>query len=364
MTDYKVGLVGCGHISVTHLKSWKKTPGCEVVGVSDLDRGLAEKRVKDFNIPTIFENLDALIAACDVVDVCTPPQTHHWIAKKVLAAGKHLVIEKPLVTAVSDWDEMAALLQESGKQITVIHNLKYSHSIQQAKRWLDEGRIGQVIRIQREFLTSPSTDRMLVGNGHWSHKLPGGRWFETLPHELYLTHYFAGPLALESVAAVHTANAPSGAPADEVLITMKNGRSLATIHFSANCEQNRRVFTVIGSEGMITVDILSDFATLTRPRDDQNKRAVGRPLIEAGKTVLRSVPDRAAYLKRRLAGDSPHSAIIQAFGRYLQGQGPVPTPVDEIDYVVRNCDKIGREIDRQLVEMGVVEAVSSDSAVD
>ena len=363
MADYKVGLVGCGHISVTHLKSWKKTPGCKVIGVSDLDRSLAEKRVKDFNIPTIFEDLDALIAACDVVDVCTPPQTHHWIAKKVLAAGKHLVIEKPLVTAVSDWDEMAALLAESGKKITVIHNLKYSHSIQQAKQWLDEGRIGQVIRIQREFLTSPSTDRMLVGNSHWSHKLPGGRWFETLPHELYLTHYFAGPLELESVAAVHTANAPAGAPADEVLITLKNGRSMATIHFSANCEQNRRVFTVIGTEGMITVDILSDFATLTRPRDAQNKRAVGRPLIEAGKTVLRSVPDRAAYLQRRLAGDSPHSSIIQAFGRYLQGQGPVPTPVDEIDYVVRNCDKIGREIDRQLAEIGVIEAVGSDSAV-
>jgi predicted dehydrogenase len=354
MTDYTVGLVGCGHISVTHLKSWQKTPGCTVIGVSDLDRALAQKRVKDFKIPTIFEDLDALIEACDIVDVCTPPQTHHWIAKKVLAAGKHLVIEKPLVTAVSDWDEMAALIQQSGSKITVIHNLKYSYSIQQAKRWLDEGKIGKVIRIQREFLTSPSTDRMLVGNTHWSHKLPGGRWFETLPHELYLTHYFAGPLELESVAAVHTDKAPPGAPADEVLIALMNGRCLATIHFSANCEQNRRVFTVIGTEGIITVDILSDFAALSRPRDDQNKRAVGRPLLEAGKTALRSFPDRAAYFQRRITGDSPHSFIIQAFGRHLQGQGPVPTPFDEIDYVVRNCDKIGREIDRQLAEMGVV----------
>ncbi|MFZ0548129.1 MAG: Gfo/Idh/MocA family oxidoreductase [Candidatus Promineifilaceae bacterium] len=362
MTDYKVGLVGCGHISVTHLKAWKKTPGCTVIGVSDLDRTLAEKRVKEFNIPTIFEDLDALIDACDVVDVCTPPQTHHWIAKKILAAGKHLVIEKPLVTAVSDWDEMAALLEASDAKITVIHNLKYAYSIQQAKRWLDEGRIGDVIRIRREFLTSPTTDRMLVGNSHWSHKLPGGRWFETLPHELYLTHYFAGPLELENVAAIHTEKAPPGAPADEILITLKNGRSLATIHFSANCEQNRRAFTVIGTEGIITVDILSDFALLSRPRDNQNKRAFGRPLLEAGKTVLRAVPDRAAYVQRRLTSDTPHSFIIQAFGRYLQGQGPVPTPVEEIDYVVRNCDKIGREIDRQLVGMGL-KAGDNETAV-
>ena len=41
-------------------------------------------------------------------------------------------------------------------------------------------RFGEVIRVQREFLTHPTTDRMLVGSAHWSHSLPGGRWFETI----------------------------------------------------------------------------------------------------------------------------------------------------------------------------------------
>ncbi|MCL4263420.1 MAG: Gfo/Idh/MocA family oxidoreductase [Anaerolineae bacterium] len=351
MKTFTVGLVGCGHISVTHLQAWQKTAGCQVVGVSDLSHELAQKRMAEFNIPTLFPDLDTLIAACDVVDICTPPQVHAWMAEKVIAAGKHLIIEKPLVTAVADWEKLKANLRQSGQEVTVIHNLKFSHSVQQAKKWLDEGRIGQVIRIRREFLTSPSSDRMLVGNGHWSHQLPGGRWFETLPHELYLTHYFAGPLALDAVSIIHTEQAPAGASADEVVIVLKDGRSLATIHFSANCEQNRRVFTVQGSEGMITVDILSDFATLATLKDQKNRRVVGRPLLEAGQTALRAFPDRTAYLQRRRRKDTPHSHLIQQFGHYLQGQAPPPTPLAEVDYVVRYCDQIGQEIERQLAEM-------------
>ncbi|MCI0645010.1 MAG: Gfo/Idh/MocA family oxidoreductase [Chloroflexi bacterium] len=349
MVEYKVGLVGCGHISGAHLRAWARTEGGRVQGVFDLNRELAEKRAREFKIATIYEELEQLIAECDVVDVCTPPQSHGRIARQVIAAGQRLVIEKPLVTDMADWEEMARLLAGSPDKITVIHNLKFSHSVQQARRWVHEGRIGRIIRVQREFLTSPEADRMLAGNSHWSHQLPGGRWFETLPHELYLTHYFAGPLELAGVSTAHTDQAPAGAPADEVIITLKNGQCLATIHFSANCRQNRRVFTVQGTEGTITVDILGDFATLTTSQDRRWKRSIGGvTLLASGATMLRWLPDRSRYFWRQLQGETPHTRIIRAFDEYLQGQGPVPTPLDEVDYVVRNCERIGREIDRQV----------------
>ena len=348
MATFKVGLVGCGHISMAHLKAWQKTEGCRVIGVFDLNRKLAKKRTRAFKIEKIYDDLERLIAECDIVDVCTPPQTHSQIAQQVVAAGRHLVIEKPLVTDVVDWDELSAMLSESPGKIAVIHNLKFTNSVQLAKRWVNEGRIGEIIRVEREFLTNPETDRMLVGDSHWSHQLPGGRWYETLPHELYLTHYFAGALELADVTVAQTAHAPAGAPADEVLITLKGDHCLATVHFSANCRLNKRVFTIQGTEGLITIDILSDFATLSTLRDKKWQRTIGRPLLEVGLTLWRSIPDRTSYLYRQLRGQTPHTNLIQAFGRYLQGQGPAPTPLDEIDYVVRNCDRIGRGIDRQL----------------
>jgi UDP-N-acetyl-2-amino-2-deoxyglucuronate dehydrogenase len=343
-----VGIVGCGAIAPAHLRAWSKVPGFTVRGVFDLDQDNARKRAAEFKVGTVYEQIDRLIAECDVVDVCTPPQTHARIARDVLAAGHHLVIEKPMVTDVTDWEELHRLALANAKKIAVIHNLKFLHSVRMAKTWVDEGRIGTVIRVQREFMTHADHDRMLVGDKHWSHRLPGGRWFETLPHELYLTHWFVGPLAVGAITALSTPDAPPGAPADEVIINLRGERCLATIHFSANCRQNRRMFVLQGTEGRIEVDLLSDFATLTTTRDNKWKRAVGGIVIDAGKTLMRTPLDRSRYGLQHARGESPHGRIIASLGKSLLGQGEEPTPLAEVDYVVRNCDVVGREIDRQV----------------
>lgn len=350
----KVGLVGCGAIAPAHLHAWTKTDGVDVRGVFDLDRGLADKRAKEFSIKRIYDTLDQLLDDCDVVDVCTPPQTHGSIAKQVLQARRHLLIEKPVVIAASDWDAIAAAARSSSTKLAVIHNLKFAQSVRTAKKWVDDGRIGDIIRVQREFLTSPETDRMLVGTKHWSHRLPGGRWFETLPHELYLTHWFAGAMTPIDAAIASTPTAPPGAPADEVVLTLGGDRALATIHFSANCAVNRRVFTLQGSLGQIQVDILSDLATVQTIKDKKWMRAAGRPILAAGQTILQGVGDRSMYGWRRLRGESPHLRAVHAFADYVLDRGPSPTPLDEIEYVVTNCDRIGRMIDDRLRERGKV----------
>lgn len=350
MSELAVGVVGCGVISEAHLAAWQRTPGFKLRGVIDTNREQATKRASQFSIPTIFERLEDLLAECDVVDVCTPPQSHAKIAQAAIERGRHLVMEKPMVTDVRDWDLIDAQARAKGTKIAVIHNLKFLQSVQQAKSWVEEGRIGSIIRIQREFLTHATTDRMLVGEGHWSHSLPGGRWFETLPHELYLTHWFVGPLEVSGVTAICTPAAPHGAPADEVAISMRGERAIGTIHFSANCRENRRMFTLQGTEGRICVDILSDMATISRTTDSKLRRVLGRPIAEAGRVLATSAPDRGRYVARRLRKRSAHVEIIQSLGRHLQGQGEEPTPLAEIDYVVRNSDRIGRAIDRAIAE--------------
>jgi len=350
MSERTVGVVGCGVISEAHLAAWARTPGFRVRGVIDTNREQAQKRASQFDVPTVFEQLDDLLAECDIIDVCTPPQSHARIAQAAIERGRHLVMEKPMVTDVGDWDRIDAQARAKGSKIAVIHNLKFLQSVQTAKRWVEEGRIGEVLRIQREFLTHASSDRMLVGEGHWSHSLPGGRWFETLPHELYLTHWLVGALELSSVTAICTPSAPFGARADEVSISMRGDRAIGTIHFSANCRENRRMFLLQGTEGRISVDILSDMATLSRTSDSKLRRVIGRPIAEATRVLATSAADRGRYVARRLRKQSAHVEIIQSLGRHLRGEGAEPTPLAEIDYVVRNCDRIGRAIDQQIAE--------------
>jgi len=348
MNDLRVGIVGCGLISVAHIKAWKKTPGFVINGVLDTNREQASKRASEFGIRTTYDRLDQLIADCDVVDVCTPPQSHAAIAEQAIAGHRHLVMEKPVVTQLADWDRISRSVGEAKSRLAVIHNAKFLDAMQLAKRWVTAGRIGDVIRIQREFLTHESADRMLVGDSHWSHKLPGGRWFETLPHELYLTHWFVGPLDVASVTAVRTATAPPGTSADEVLVALAGQRCIGTFHFSANCRENRRTLTLQGTDGRIVVDMLSDFATISSLKDSKLRRAFGRTILEAGATLLRAAPDRGRYGLRRLQAASPHQRIIQALGKNLRDGGEEPTPLAEVDYVVRNCDRIGNAIDQQV----------------
>lgn len=344
----KVGIIGCGHISDTHIKSWKKTKNSQVHGLFDLSRELADKKRAKYNVGSVYDDIDKIIADCDVLDVCTPPQSHFDICMKVIEAGKDLLIEKPVVTDVEQWKTIKGAIEKANVKVGVCHNLKFNLSVQKAKKRIDAGEIGELLRINRYFLTHPDHDRMLRGDKHWSHKLPGGRWYETMPHELYITHYFAGESALDNVSVISSEKALPGAPADEVCFTLRNDKVISNYHYSSNCKLNKRFIEFMGTEGILVVDVLSDMIFLDRVKESKSKRGIGIMFLEAISRVFQSVPDRLKYLSERRKGISPHTRIILQFDDYLHGLAESPTPIDEIDFVISYCELVGKEIDRQV----------------
>lgn len=349
MAKMKIGIIGCGHISDTHIKSWKKAPHSEIIGVFDLSKELMQAKASKYSISKTYDQLEALIEDADVLDICTPPQTHFDICMKVAAAGKHMLVEKPLVTDVQQWEQIKQAVNQNKITLVVLHNLKFSLGVQKAKSAIEQGAIGDLLRINRYFLTHPSHDRMLVGDKHWSHKLPGGRWYETMPHELYLTHYFAGWSSLDNVTVLHTPNALPGAPADEVCFTLSNSKVISSYHYSSNCKLNKRYIEFIGSEGIITIDVLSDMMVIDKVKETKRKRGIGMLALEAWSRLSQSIPDRLEYFKQRRNGVSPHTRIILQYDRFLQGKDINPTPLEEIDFVVQYCDLVGKEIEKQLL---------------
>ena len=346
MKNLRIGLVGAGHIAASHLAAWRRAPGCELAGILDVRPEAAEARARRFAVERVHHEIESLIVDCDVVDVCTPPSTHAALARAVLTAGRHLLCEKPIVTTLPDWEELAGLIADSGSRVAVVHNLKYVRSVRYARRWLEQGRLGHPLRLSRLFLTDPAGDRMLA-RPHWSHDLPGGRWFETLPHALYLIHTFLGALEPVSVTTLGSEDAPPGARASEVTVIFRGPAGLADVHYSASCGLNRRLLTIWGTRGQVSIDLLGDEAKLRTDRDSRLRRAAGG-LGEAVVNAARWPLDRAGYLHSRLGSQRPHALLIRDFARYLHGQGPCPTPLDEIDYVVRTAHWIGKEIDRQV----------------
>jgi predicted dehydrogenase len=111
----KAGVLGAGHLGKIHLRLLQQSEEYELVGFYDIDETSGRKVEAEFGYK-YFNDLDALIAAVDVVDVVTPTLSHFEAGKKAILAGKHLFIEKPVTNTVEEAEELTRLAHK--------HNVK------------------------------------------------------------------------------------------------------------------------------------------------------------------------------------------------------------------------------------------------
>ena len=343
MSKLRVGLVGCGHIAGIHVRAWRGTGVSDVTGVFDVNTEGARAFAKRHGIAAVHETMESLIDAVDVVDDCSPPKVHVSVALETLKRGRHYLVEKPMVLSAADLDRVLEAQRAAGSKICVIHNLKYSLGVQTARKWVDEGRIGKLLSLERHFLTDPVTDRMLRGENHWSHQLPGGRWVETLPHELYIVYHFAGPLGVDHVQSLRLPDSPHPHTADEMMVTLQGEDTIASLRFSARCGSNIRTLTLHGSAGSIRVELLASSAVLYKPRVKKWVRGVGLDTLNAASTLGTMIPNRVKAVTHRVKRETPHARLIHDYARHLVGDGPSPVTIDEIAYVVRTGEEISKK---------------------
>ena len=116
----KIGVVGAGHLGKIHLKCIQTLSEFNLLGFFDTDAASRNEIAEQFGIKA-FESIDALIAACDVVDIVTPTIYHFDVAQRAVLAGKHIFIEKPLTHTVEEGEKLVALVQQKGVKVQVGH---------------------------------------------------------------------------------------------------------------------------------------------------------------------------------------------------------------------------------------------------
>lgn len=116
----KAGVLGAGHLGKIHLRLLNQSEKYELVGFYDPDQENAKQVSQTFGYHR-FETIDALIAACDVVDVVTPTVNHFECAKQIITSGKHLFIEKPIANTVQEAESIIALAEKHGVKGQVGH---------------------------------------------------------------------------------------------------------------------------------------------------------------------------------------------------------------------------------------------------
>ncbi|GEQ86637.1 oxidoreductase [Patiriisocius marinistellae] len=109
----KAGVLGAGHLGKIHLKLLKQSTNYELVGFYDANQEAAKALEAELGYKS-FSSMEALIDACDMVDVVTPTIHHFACAEKVIKAGKHLFIEKPITNTVTEADTIRDLAKKHG----------------------------------------------------------------------------------------------------------------------------------------------------------------------------------------------------------------------------------------------------------
>ena len=297
----RVGIVGAGFMGTTHAAGWAETDA-EIVGFAAETATEAEPLALAYGA-RVFPELQALIDAVDVVDVCTPTHLHHPIVLQAAAAGKHIICEKPLARHVAEAQEMVRACREAGVQLLVAHVVRFFPEYALAQAQVAGGAIGRpgVLRLMR----GSYRPKKPVGNWFLDEAKSGGILMDLMIHDFDYARWIAGEV--ESVFARRVTATHPDAPVDYGLAILRH-RSGALTHVAGAWAYPPPTFRtgleIAGDRGLIQFD-----SDMTAPITNLLRRDGGA-----------DAPDVA--LPPSPTSESPYTTQIKEFYNALQGDGP------------------------------------------
>ena len=148
-TAPRAAVVGTGFIGAVHVDALRRL-GVEVAGVV----GSTPERAAAKSLAPVYESYEALLAdpTVDVVHLTTPNHLHRAQAKAALAAGKHVVCEKPLAMSAEESAELLELARASGLVHCTNFNIRFYPLVQEARARIRDGELGDVWSVHGGYL--------------------------------------------------------------------------------------------------------------------------------------------------------------------------------------------------------------------
>lgn len=144
MRRLRVGIVGAG-IGAEHFQAYLALADrFEVRYMCDLDDARAAQAVSGWKAVTITRNLDQILAdpEIDLVDICLPPHLHLSACSAALQAGKDVICEKPLVASLAEADQLADMMQQTGRKVFPVFQYRYGAGAAKLQKLMAAGLAG------------------------------------------------------------------------------------------------------------------------------------------------------------------------------------------------------------------------------
>jgi predicted dehydrogenase len=250
-SDLSVLIVGCGSIGKRHARVLQS------LGVGDVracDPSPQQRELLSAESPTVrmHDSYDAgLRDRPDTVLICTPPEMHIPMACQAIAAGCHVLTEKPLSDSVAGIDELERQAAAAGKKVMVALCFRYHEGLLRAKQYLDAGRIGRLVSI-RALMGEHLPDIRPDYRSLYLAKVNGA--FE-LMHDLDLALWYAGQ-PVKQHHCVYGTYSDIGIQSPDVVEFLLDfeDRCTANVHLDFFQRPRRRQMELIGTEGVLAVE--------------------------------------------------------------------------------------------------------------
>ena len=281
----RVAVVGAGYWGPNLIRNFNEAPGADMIAVADLStERLAPIRKRYPSIRVTTDHREILAdRTIDAVAFATPIHTHRALCEEALAAGKHVLVEKPLAGTVSDAEAIVRAAERAGKTLMVGHTFVYNPAVAEVRAIIDRGDLGQIHYIDSQ--------RVNLG----LHQFDFNVLWDLGPHDVSITLHWLGQ---EPVWVQCTGGCFVQSDIEDVAwLTMGfPSGAIAHAHLSWLAPGKVRTMTVIGSRKMAVYD---DVTTVEKVK-----------VFDQG--VERLEPDELRRAYR--AGDihSPRVAITEA----------------------------------------------------
>ena len=145
----RVGIVGAGTMGRVHAAAYRRI-GVEGLAAYDVDPvKLADFAAEEGTEP--FTDYPKMLAEVDVVDVCAPTFAHQQLAEQAFAAGRDVILEKPLALSVAQGEQILRAARESGRRLFVAMVVRFFPQYRRARELVSRGELGRigVVRLKR-----------------------------------------------------------------------------------------------------------------------------------------------------------------------------------------------------------------------
>ncbi len=345
----KVVLVGAGNIARTHAAALREIPGVELYGVFDVNAATAQGLAKEFGAGRVFQSIEEAAASdADTVHVLTPPDFHLSSAMPFIAAGKKVLLEKPVGVSTAECDEMRSAAARSGAVVGVNQNLVFNPAYVQLKQAVESGRLGKPRYLDYVYEV-PLRQLAARQFGHWMFRKPLNILLEQAVHPLSQVLDLAGPVRELSVLAEDPVEISPGVGLHNACqVSLRCDRMPAHMRFHVGAEFTVCRITVVCDDGVAVADIFGNqFHTMERtaymePVDAWlSARATSRQVAAQGFAVLRDYVMATAKLKPR--SDAFYLGMkgsLQAFYLDLETSGKPRIDLDFGAQLVSVCEQM------------------------